>query len=74
MLRDFRIWDCNKKHNTPINTHIKLQKVEAKYKLKIANIKWYQSTVGSLIYTILGTRFNITYAILVISQFAAKPI
>ena len=41
MLRDFGIWDYNKKYNTLINTHTKLQKVETKYELKIANIKWY---------------------------------
>ena len=73
MLRDFRIWDCNKKHNTPINTHTKLQKAEADYKPKTADIKWYQSAVGSLMYAMLGTRPDIAYAVSVVSQFAAKP-
>ena len=41
VLRDFGIWDCNKKHNTLINTHTKLQKAEAEYELKTADIKWY---------------------------------
>ena len=41
VLRDFRMWDYNKKYNTPIDIYIKLQKAEAKYKLKTANIKWY---------------------------------
>ena len=39
MLRDFRMWDYNKKYNTPIGTYTKLQKVEAKYKPKTADIK-----------------------------------
>ena len=67
------MWDCNKKHNTPINMHIKLQKAKAEYKLKTADIKWYQSAVGSLIYAMLGTHPNIAYAVLVISQFTVKP-
>ena len=68
------MWDYNKKYNTPIDIYTKLQKAEAEYKLKTANIKQYQSAVGSFIYTILGTRPNITYTVLVVSQFAVKPI
>ena len=41
MLCDFGMWDYNKKHNILINTHTKLQKVEAEYKPKTTNIKWY---------------------------------
>jgi len=67
MLYNFGMWDCNKKHNTPINTHIKLQKAEAKYKPKTANIKWYQSAVGSLMYTMLETHSDIAYAVSVVS-------
>ena len=67
VLRDFRMWDCNKKHDTPIDTHIKLQKAEAEYKPKTADIKWYQSAVGSLMYAMLGTRPNIAYAVSVVS-------
>jgi len=57
----------------PIDIHTKLQKAEAEYKPKTADIKWYQSAVGSLIYTMLGTRPDIAYTVSVVSQFAAKP-
>jgi len=73
VLRDFGMWDCNKKHDTPIDTHTKLQKAEAEYEPKIADIKWYQSAVGSLMYAMLGTRPDIAYAVSVVSRFAAKP-
>jgi hypothetical protein len=73
VLRNFGIWDCNKKHDTPIDTHTKLQKAEADYEPKTADIKWYQSAVGSLMYAMLGTRPDIAYAVSVVSRFAAKP-
>ena len=73
VLRDFGMWDCNKKHDTPIDTHTKLQKAEAEYEPKAADIKWYQSAVGSLMYAMLGTRPDIAYAVSVVSRFAAKP-
>ena len=57
----------------PIDIHTKLQKAEAKYEPKTANIKWYQSAIGSLMYAMLGTCPDITYAVSVVSQFAAKP-
>lgn len=73
VLRDFDMWDCNKRHDTPIDTHTKLQKAEQDYEPKPAEIKWYQRAVGSLMYAMLGTRPDVAYAVSVISRFASKP-
>jgi hypothetical protein len=54
-------------------THTKLQKAELDYKAMKEDVKWYQRAVGSLMYAMLGTRPNIAYAVLVVSQFAANP-
>lgn len=48
VLRDFDMWDCNKKHDTPIDIHTKLQKAEPGYEPKPAEVKWYQRAIGSL--------------------------
>ena len=57
----------------PIDTHTRLQKAEADHEPKIADIKWYQRAVGSLMYAMLGTRPGIAYAVSVDSRFAARP-
>lgn len=73
VLRDFDMWECNKKHDTPIDIHTKLQKAEPGYEPKLAEVKWYQRAVGSLMYAMLGTRPDIAYAVSVVSRYAAKP-
>jgi hypothetical protein len=73
MLRDFGLWDCDKKHDTPIDTHTKLQKAEAEYEPGTADIKWYQTAVGSRMYAMPGTRPDIAYAVSVVSRFTGKP-
>jgi hypothetical protein len=73
VLRDFEMWDCNKRHDTPIDTHTKLQKAEPDFEPRPVEIKWYQRAVGSLMYAMLGTRPDIAYAVSVVSRFASKP-
>jgi hypothetical protein len=73
VLRDFDMWECNKKHDTPIDMHTKLQKAAPGYEPKLAEVKWYQRAVGSLMYAMLGTRPDIAYAVSVVSRYAAKP-
>ena len=73
ILRDFEMWDCNKRHDTPIDTHTKLQKAEPDYEPKPAEIKWYQRAVGSLMYAMLGTRPDIAFAVSVVSRYASRP-
>jgi hypothetical protein len=67
------MWDCNKRHDTPIDTHTKLQKAEPDFEPRPVEIKWYQRAVGSLMYAMLGTRPDIAYAVSVVSRFASKP-
>jgi hypothetical protein len=73
VLRDFKMWDCNKRHDTPIDTHTKLQKAEPDFEPGPAEIKWYQRAVASLMYAMLGTRPDIVYAVSVVSRVASKP-
>jgi hypothetical protein len=73
VLRDFDMWNCNTKHDTPMATHTKLQKAELDYKATKEDVKWYQRAVGSLMYAMLGTRPDIAYAVSVVSRFAANP-
>jgi hypothetical protein len=47
------MWECNKKHDTPIDIRTKLQKAEPGYEPKLAEVKWYQRAVGSLMYAML---------------------
>jgi hypothetical protein len=53
-------------------THTKLQKAEQDYKATKEDVKWYQQTVGSLMYAMLKTRPDIAYTVLIVSRFAAN--
>jgi hypothetical protein len=59
---------------TPIETSSRLIPAEPSYETNPVFRKAYQSTVGSLMYIMLGTRPDIAYAISVISRFSANPI
>lgn len=51
----------------------KLEKASDDYTATPSEVTNYQSAVGSLIYAILGTRPDITYAVSIISRYAANP-
>jgi hypothetical protein len=59
---------------TPIETSFRLIPTKPGYKTDPVFHNAYQSTIGSFIYIILGTRPDITYTVLVISRFSANPI
>ena len=56
---------------TPIDTN-KLKPFKEDFTATETDWNWYTRAIGSLIYTILGTRLDITYAVLVCSRYIAN--
>lgn len=50
-----------------------LQKAENGYKADSIFVTLYQSTIGSIIYIMLGTRPDIAYAVSVVSRYGSNP-
>jgi hypothetical protein len=73
VLREFGMWDCSQKNDTPIDAHNKLRRADAAFEPTREEIKWYQKAVGSLMYAMLGTRPDIAFAVSVVSRYAARP-
>src|SRR5579871_1823475 len=69
ILKKFKLQD-SKPTGTPLETEIKLTKSEDQESFDPLK---YQSTVGSLIYVIVGTRPDIAFAVATISQFNFNP-
>lgn len=72
-LKEFGMWECNTKHDTPMETSAKYMVPETEDIATPEQKKWYQSAVGSLMYAMLGTRPDIGYAVSVVSRFASNP-
>ena len=66
------MWEYNL-ISTPIETLSRLIPTKDDYEAPAEFRKKYQSAVGSLIYTMLGTRPDIAYAVLVVSRFSSNP-
>lgn len=73
VLREFQMWNCSLKNDTPIDTHNKLRKAEPDFEPTRGEIKWFQKAVGSLMYAMLGTRPDIAFAVSAVSRYAARP-
>ena len=73
VLREFGMWDCSLKNDTPIDAHNKLRKADPDFEPTRGEIKWYQKAVGSLMYAMLGTRPDIAFAVSAVSRYAARP-
>ena len=58
---------------TPIETKLKPEPAREGYEAKAELRLKYQSAVGSLIYTMLGTRPDIAYAVSVVSRYTTNP-
>ena len=62
----------SKSMSTPMDTHCCLQKAEDGYEADSIFVTLYQSTVGSIMYIMLGTRPDIAYAISVVSRYGSN--
>src|SRR5258706_1916188 len=74
-LNVFGLYDCNpvtypldKNHQIDKTTTTNADNTDSE-----VNIKLYQQMVGSLIYTVIGTRPDITFTVTRLSQFLTKP-
>ena len=47
--------------------------VDKRYQADYSRITWFQQVVGSLMYAMTETRFDIAYAVSTVSQFASNP-
>ena len=72
VIRDFGMAEC-KPVSLPMDPNIKLQAMPADYEPPPADLHWYASCVGSLMYAMLGTRPDIAFAVSTLSRYMAKP-
>ena len=72
VIRDFGMAEC-KPVSLPMDPNIKLQAMPADYEPPPADLHWYASCIGSLMYAMLGTRPDIAFAVSTLSRYMAKP-
>ena len=72
ILNCFRMQNA-KRVNTPIAKKDILVYADLSYQADSSIITWYQQSVGSLIYAMTKTRFNIAFPVSTVSQFANNP-
>ena len=63
---------CNPS-NTPADPHVRLERSSSDYEASQAEKRKYQSAVGCLMYAMLGTRPDISYAVSRVSQYSTNP-
>ena len=68
LLRRYDMNKCNSV-STPLTENIKLSK--GSIEEQIENSSYYQSIVGSIMYAVVGTRFDLAFAITLLSQFSS---
>ena len=66
------MYDCNPV-TYPLDKNHQIDKITTTNTDSEVNIKLYQQMVGSLMYTVIGTRPNITFTVTRLSQFLTKP-
>jgi len=72
MLHDHGMRDCNPV-NSPADPHIRLEKSSPTFEVTDTARCRYQSAVGALMYAMLGTRPDISYAVSKVSQYSMNP-
>jgi hypothetical protein len=72
ILRDFGMADC-KPAATPMDTSLNIIAAENEYAPPSEVKRWYQGTIGALMYLMLGTRPELAFAISIVSRHAANP-
>src|SRR5258708_32043794 len=75
ILKHFGLYDCNPV-TYPLDKNHQIDKAtttNADNTHSEVNIKLYQQMVGSLMYTVIGTRPDITFMVTHLSQFLTKP-
>jgi hypothetical protein len=65
------MWEC-KLVITPIDTN-KLEPSKESFTAAETDRNWYARAIGLLIYAMLGTRLDITYAVSVYSRYMTNP-
>src|SRR5258705_4127210 len=74
ILKCFGLYDCNPvTYSLDKNHQIDKATTNADNTDSEVNIKLYQQMVGSLMYTVIGTRPDITFTVTRLSQFLTKP-
>ena len=71
VLQDFQMWETTEVR-TPMDI-ASLDRAEERYQASENFRKWYQSAVGLLMYTMMGTRPDLAFAVSVISRYASNP-
>src|SRR5258706_5249111 len=71
ILKRFGLYDCNPV-TYPLDKNHQIDKATTNADNEV-NIKLYQQMVGSLMYTVIGTRPDITFMVTRLSQFLTKP-
>ncbi|KAL9811953.1 putative RNA-directed DNA polymerase [Arabidopsis thaliana] len=72
ILQRFNMSGC-KATNTPIGTHFKLSSVRDMSECINTEKTPYASAVGSVMYSMIGTRPDLAYALGLVSRFMSKP-
>ena len=72
VLDRFEIADC-RKCSTPMEIGYKPHVIQPELGEQPCNARTYQKAIGSILYSALGTRPDITYATSVLGRYAAQP-
>ena len=72
VLSEHGMLSCNPT-TTPADVHIRLEKNNSEHEAAPAEKQAYQTAVGSLIYAMLGTRPDLSYAVSKVSQYSMNP-
>ena len=73
ILKHFGLYDCNP-ITYPLDKNYQIDKVTTNAdNLNEVNVKLHQQMVRSLMYTVIGTRPNIAFTVICLSQFWTKP-
>lgn len=71
-LKRFNMANANPAR-TPLPSGAVLQKADSDYKADSGLLRQYQALIGTLIYVMIGTRPDISYAVIRLSQYMSNP-
>lgn len=72
ILERHGISDCSQ-ISTPVDPHVRLHKSPPEHLADSVYQQWYQSAMGSLLFTMIGTRLDITFATSAVIQYNNNP-